>query len=321
MQHQQYLQWIMNQMDNEPLVQKQNSDLNTMTFNIRRGARSETKNNLLAKIPYIGRYLPFSKRTEHPKREWDNRKAAVITMLQQQRPTLFGLQEATWQQIVDLKKGLKDYNLFGRGRGLSWGGRGTNEYTPIFYDKTKLQKQQEDTFVLNPKFKQSGIRNWINYLWNYNKIGLLPRVCTYALFTDKQTQKQFYVFNTHLDHKFASARLQQLKAILNKIKQVVKDKTPVILMGDFNTNVTGEIKQILEQNGFVNTKTEAQEKTGPQLTQEEDWSGKGEKAKLIDHILLKNGESVQVQKYTVLKPEKGTIWSDHYPVIVDFNNK
>lgn len=273
-------------MDVNKQKESKNDSLRIMTFNIRRKGK-ESK----------------------PNREWDNRKKAVIDMLKEQKPAVLGLQEATEDQIANLETELTNYGEFGEGRGTSWGGRGTDEYSSIFYDTNKLTKEKSGTFILNPEFKQTGIMNWGNYIFGgYKNVGVLPRICTYGLFKDKAVQNQFYVFNTHLDHKFEQARLKQLQLLLQKVKEVVQDKTPVVLMGDFNANVTGEIGKLLQQNGFINTTK------NPTITQR-GWSGT--EKKIIDHILIKNDESVNVQQHIVLEPKKGIIWSDHYPVEVN----
>ncbi len=274
-------------MDSGKQTKNNNNSLQIMTFNIRRKGEE-------AKL----------------ERKWDNRKAAVITMLKDQKPAVLGLQEATEDQIADLKKALTNYDEFGEGRGRVWY-IDTNESTPIFYDKNKLDKLKNSTFSLTPGLSASKW-NPIWRLWKRYKRtpewGSLPRICTYGLFKNKQTQKQFYVFNTHLEHQLNNVRIEQLRLLLNKINQLVKDKTPVILMGDFNANITGEIGKLLQQNGFINTTK------NPTITQR-GWSGT--EKKIIDHILIKNDESVNVQQHIVLEPKKGIIWSDHYPVEVN----
>jgi len=70
-----------------------------------------------------------------PVREWENRLPAVVALLENMQPDIIGLQEAAEEQINDLANQLKSYDWFGQGRGESWGGRGADEYNPIFYNK------------------------------------------------------------------------------------------------------------------------------------------------------------------------------------------
>src|SRR5205085_168159 len=94
--------------------------------------------------------------------------------------------------------------------------------------------------------------------------GLLPRICTWAKFQDKTTNQEFLVFNTHLDHLYLTAQIHGLETILKFIESQPKS-LPLILMGDFNTEITPELQNGTLKN-FINTKMLARQIVGPEET-------------------------------------------------------
>jgi len=261
-----------------------------------------------------------------PPREWKNRLPAIVKLLENIQPDIIGLQEPIKKQIDDLTGQLENYGWFGQGRGESWGGRGKNEYNPIFYNKKNLILHKQGTFHLND-WKLS----WQSWLKQPHVIGLLPRICTWGLFEIKKTGYKFYVYNTHLDHKFTTARLNQLKIIIDIINQnndTNDNKNNIILLGDFNTDLDGTIQSLVNKEALRNTRDLAKHLEGPRETAT-GWDDKD--LQQIDHILIKNnneGPTVIVKQHVVCE-NKG--WaailksdpvinrhpSDHRPVFVD----
>ena len=261
-----------------------------------------------------------------PPHEWENRLPAIVKLLENIQPDIIGLQEPIKEQIDDLTGQLENYNWFGQGRGKSWGGRGTNEYNPIFYNKKNLILHKQGTFHLND-WKLP----WQSWLKQPHAIGLLPRICTWGFFEIKKTGHKFYVYNTHLDHKFSTARFNQLKTIINTIKQnndADDHKDNIILLGDFNTDLDGTIQSVVNKEALHDTKDLAKHSEGPRETAT-GWDDKN--LQRIDHILIKNNNEGQVAivKQHVVCENKG--WaatvkpnsviirhpSDHRPVFVD----
>ena len=263
----------------------ESSSLHLMSFNVRRkGKEAQTKNL------------------------WVNRKARVAAAIKTVRPDIMGLQEATIDQIKDLDESLKSeqYAWFGSGRGSEWFGKSENEYNPIFYNTKRVECMESGTFVLNP----AGFLNYRFFL-NPKKVGLLTRICTWGKFRDKATGQVFYVYNTHLDHKYQAARVNELAAIA---KAVRLEQSPVVLMGDFNMEITPDLLSALLKD-FKNTKEVAQNVAGPVETRT-GWQF--EELKRIDHILVSKQVPVKVTRHMVLQEQnKDLLLSDHRPVLVD----
>ncbi len=269
--------------DGRKFVEVKKEQLKIMSFNIRRKGKEKHENRL-----------------------WKNRLPLIINMLKKTKPDIIGFQEVTQEQIEDLAKSLPDnYKYFGTGRGQSWGGLGTDEATPIFYDAAKLILKKQGTFQMNKS-------PWYKWIRKHNEHGFLPRICTYGLLALKNSGKQLYIFNTHLDHEFEKARINQLKKILAKTED--NKEIPAIIMGDFNSKLVEPIKKELRKQQFVNTKEIANKIDGPAKT----FTGWGDETeKLIDHIVIKNNNGLVVKMYSIVKEENGLYPSDHRPVTVE----
>lgn len=256
-------------------------DLKIMTYNIRLDIASDGEN------------------------AWPNRKDFFTSQIQFYSPDIFGVQEATPNQVMDIALALPNYNKFGVGRE----GEGKGEACTIYYKKDRFQVQQSNTFWL------SETPNVISKGWDaaYN------RICTYALFKDVKTKKSFWVFNLHLDHIGDLAREKGVELVLSKIAVVNTKKYPVFLMGDFNsepnTKQIVEIKKVMDD-----TKEVSKEKPfGPSGTFN-DFKHNQPVTLLLDYIFISKNSRLTIQKHAVLSDSKDLRYpSDHLPVLIEIN--
>lgn len=158
---------------------------------------------------------------DDPRDHWDDRKDKMLQLLNYYEPTIFGVQEAMKHQLEFIKENKKGYNFIGAGRedGISEG-----EYNAIFYDASRLEVIEQNTFWLSPTDTK------VSKGWDAR----YTRICTYALFEDKETKKRFWVFNTHFDSIGSFARENSAVLVLNKIKGLNTNNLPLVLMGDLN---------------------------------------------------------------------------------------
>ncbi len=152
---------------------------------------------------------------------WNDRKAAMIQLLQHYKPGVIGMQEVLYGQLSYLVGNMPNYSAIGVGRE---DGKEKGEYSPILFDTTQYKLLQSETFWL------STTPNEISIGWD----AALERICTYGLFEDRQTTKQFWVFNTHFDHMGKMARKQSAELIISKINEINTNGLPVVFMGDLN---------------------------------------------------------------------------------------
>ena len=79
---------------------------------------------------------------------------------------------------------------------------------------------------------------------------VLPRICTWGKFRDKQTGFTFLFFNLHMDHIGVQARAESAKLILKKLKEF-PEKLPAILTGDCNVDQHNESYLLLDNSGIM----------------------------------------------------------------------
>ena len=236
---------------------------------------------------------------------WPNRKVFFTSQIQFYSPDIFGVQEATPNQVVDIAAALPDYNKFGIGREAE----GKGEACTIYYKKNRFKIEQSNTFWL------SETPNIVSKGWD----AACNRICTYALFKDLKTKKLFWVFNTHLDHIGNEARVKGVQLILSKIKEVNTKEYPVVFMGDFNSEPNTpqiiEIRKVMDD-----TKDVSKEKPfGPSGTFN-DFNHKEPVTLLIDYIFISKNNSFKVLKHAVLSDSKDLKYpSDHLPVYIEIN--
>lgn len=162
-----------------------------------------------------------------PPNAWPQRRPVMRECLEQAGPDLIGTQEGLYQQIKDLTHDLPQYAWIGLGR--DGGTRG--EFMAVFYRKERFEPIEYDHFWLSDTPSVIASATW----GNSNR-----RTVTWVKFLDRQTQRQFYFFNTHLDHQVQGAREKSAPLIHERI-DALRPSLPIVLTGDFNA-VAGKNK-------------------------------------------------------------------------------
>ena len=231
---------------------------------------------------------------------WSNRKDFLANQLKFYHPQIFGVQEAVKSQIDFITTELPTYKSLGVGRE----GGDQGEFSAIFYDTTKFEVLKSDTFWLSETPDQ------ISKGWDAD----YHRICTYALLKDKESEEQFYFFNTHFDHRGKEARTNSARLIIQQIKKVNVENYPVLLTGDFN--LEPETEQIQYIKSYLNDAKEATAAItlGPSGTFN-GYDFQTPVTRRIDYIF--HSEEINVETYAVLSDnENGRYASDHLPVFV-----
>jgi endonuclease/exonuclease/phosphatase family metal-dependent hydrolase len=234
---------------------------------------------------------------------WTKRKDFFVSQMQFYEPDIFGVQEATPNQVIDISTSLSQYDTVGIGRE----GVGKGESSSIYYKKEHFSIVKSNTFWL------SETPDIISKGWD----AACNRVCTYALFKDLKTSKTFWVFNTHLDHIGELARTNGLKLILSKIEELNTKNDPVIFMGDFNSEPTTD--RIIALKKIMNDCREISETKpfGPSGTFN-NFKHNIPVTLLIDYVFVSKNNKFKVSKFAVLSDSKDLKYpSDHLPVYVE----
>jgi endonuclease/exonuclease/phosphatase family metal-dependent hydrolase len=239
--------------------------------------------------------------------DWTHRKDFFTSQIQFYEPDIFGVQEATPPQVIDIATALSQYSAIGIGRE----GVGKGESSNIYFKKDRFKLLESNTFWL------SETPDKISKGWD----AAFNRVCTYGLFKDLKTKNIFWVFNTHLDHMGELAKTNGILLILSKIEELNTKNYTVLFMGDFNSQPNED--RIIALNKEMNDcRTISEEKPfGPAGTFN-GFKHNEPVTALIDYIFLSKKSKFKVRKLAVLSDSKDLRYpSDHLPVYVEISYK
>ena len=249
--------------------------------------------------------MTFNLRYSTPKdgeNSWDNRKAFVAELIQYYQPNIFGVQEALHSQMRYLDEVLKGYTYVGVGRD---DGKEKGEYAGIFYQKDQYQLLEGETFWLSEHPNEPSVG------WDAS----MERICTYAHFKEVSSGEQFWVFNTHFDHRGKEARAKSVDLILEWIQKKNTGTEAVILTGDLNLSPEEEPIKKLAKVMADSWEVSLNPPYGPTGT----FNGFDFNSPLkrrIDYIFVSR-ETVVVEKYRTIDDFKSFRYpSDHMPVLV-----
>jgi endonuclease/exonuclease/phosphatase family metal-dependent hydrolase len=236
---------------------------------------------------------------------WPYRKDKVASQILFHEAHIVGVQEALHEQMEDLQQRLPRYRYAGVGRD---DGKEKGEYSAVFYDTTRLQALQTQTFWLSETPTVAGSKSWD---------AAITRIVTWVKFRDRKTKKIFFAFNTHFDHIGQVARRESAKLVLQKIKEIAGN-TPAVITGDFNAQPADEpIRVIMDKsNPLYLTDSKEISKTahyGPGGTFN-GFKNKERGDQPIDYIFLKGNWKV-LKHATLSETWAGRFSSDHFAVL------
>ena len=230
---------------------------------------------------------------------WDNRRHATINMINDEKPTIFGLQEACSDQMDFLVEYLPEYGSIGVGRD---DGARAGEFMSIFYRKDQVELLDGGTFWLSETPEK------VSQGWD----AACRRTCTWTRMRMKATGDEFIYLNTHLDHRGEKAQEESIKLIIERVKPYIDEDLPVFLTADFN--LSPESPFIAPLREVMNDARDAADETDHRGTFN-GWNEIKEPV-IIDHIFLKNAEAYSF-KVLCDKNYGAPLISDHYPVVLE----
>lgn len=234
---------------------------------------------------------------------WRNRRDNVSGLLRFHGADIFGLQEALPNQVADVVQKFPDFGSVGVGRD---DGKSAGEHMMIFYRLSRFEKLEDGTFWLSETPEKPG------FGWDAHH----NRTVTWIRLRDKISNQQFYLFNTHFDHRGEVARRSSSNLLLSKIESINKDKLPVVVTGDFNAVKESEPIQLIIKE-LIDSRTISQTPPyGPEYT-----SGGfqvKQNSRIIDYIFVTKG--VNVLRHGILSDSFGVYYpSDHLAVLAEIS--
>ncbi|PRD53858.1 endonuclease/exonuclease/phosphatase family protein [Sphingobacterium gobiense] len=226
--------------------------------------------------------------------QWSKRKELLIKQVIENEIDILCLQEDQTNQVADIQ----------RATGLQVAGTAKR----ILYDGKRFSVRSQGRFYLSETPEKS------SHGWDAAVI----RLCNWALFNDRNTGRNFFVFNAHFDHIGVKAREKSALLMKERIDFMTNGQ-PVILTGDMNA-LPGSMP-ILTLTRFLND-SRAVSETAPEgpigtyngMNNDRAYEGR------IDYVFTSS--HFRVREYAVLQDETDGIFpSDHFPVITNVELK
>lgn len=234
---------------------------------------------------------------------WRYRKEMVHGLIRFHELDIIGTQEGFQFQLDDITEP-GDYASVGSGRD---DGKEKGEHSAILYRVSRFELLDNGDFWYSetPDMPSKG---WDATCCN--------RICSWAKFMDKETERSFFVFNSHFDHMGKLARKHSSLLLLKRIEEIAGDGT-VFATGDFNARPDEEPIQIISHSGKFNDARLVSQR--PPYGTEGTFNGFNLEASMkvrIDYIWVT--PDVTVEKYGVLNDMPyGRFPSDHFPIVAD----
>ncbi|MBP3662886.1 MAG: endonuclease/exonuclease/phosphatase family protein [Bacteroidales bacterium] len=152
---------------------------------------------------------------------WCYRQEASYAMFKEIAPDVCGMQEARPHQLYDMEAAFPKYRRIGVGRD---DGRNKGEHAAIMFNRQTIKLLDWGTYWLSetPDIPSKG--------WDAS----YPRTATWAKMRHIPSGKEFFIVNTHLDHRGQQAQRNGLALVRERIAAMNPENLPLILMGDFN---------------------------------------------------------------------------------------
>jgi len=257
-----------------------------------------------ATTPAPLKVMSFNVRTPadtDPGKRWEDRRDAMVKVIQQAHPAVIGTQELVLEQANYLAEHLPGYRWFGEGRR---GGSG-DEHMGVFYDSKVLAVEESGNFWLSDTPGVAGSISWGN---------LFPRMVTWAVFRRLDDGRRFYFMNTHLPYRDEDEprRIKGAELIATRVAALPSD-LPVVLTGDFNSEPGGGTYQAFTRV-LQDTRRQVKSPQGPRLTFH---NFTGTATAELDWVLVRGFHARSF--LTDDRRIGGVLPSDHFPLVVELD--
>lgn len=229
---------------------------------------------------------------------WEARRPLISAFLTELEPDLIGLQEAQGHQLNGMLADNPEFASIGVGRD---DGKSEGEFSAILYRKDRFTPLESGTFWLSDTPEEIASTSWGN---------TITRICTWAKFEISGTDRTFFHFNTHFDHKSQVSRERSATLILERIGSIADTGDPVVLTGDFNAGESNPAITILTE-----TLTDTFRVSNPDATDVGTFHGFTDELqpKKIDYVFTT--PDITTTSATIHRPRPdGRYLTDHEPV-------
>lgn len=256
--------------------------------------------------PLTVRAMSFNLRfaATQPPNAWPDRRPVVRQLIEQTAPDIIGTQEGIYAQLRDIATDLPVYDWIGLGR--EGGNRG--EFMAVFFRKDRFEPVAFDHFWLSDTPDRIGSITWGHKY---------QRMATWVRLRERASGREFYVWNTHLDHEVETAREKAAGLIRDRIA-ALDPTVPLLLTGDFNCAAgASRAYEILTRDaGLTDTWTMTSTRVHDGLNTFHNYEPPLRDGVRIDWILARGVPTVE--NVGIVDFHQGDQFpSDHFPVVAD----
>lgn len=242
---------------------------------------------------------------DEPREYWKDRRPLMVQCIRAIAPDVMGTQEGLYPQIKDLENDLPEFRWIGLGRD----GTSDDEFCAIFYRTKRVEPLAFGHFWLSDTPHVMGSITWGTQF---------RRMCTWARFRDRESGREFVVFNSHFDHEVQEAR-EKSAALIRARVAALDGQVPVIVLGDFNSRagVNPAYETLVRDGLLIDTWLTAAKKPELPKSGTATFNGWGDFPlgdARIDWILTRGPwrvERAEIVTFAV----KDRYPSDHFPVV------
>lgn len=246
---------------------------------------------------------------QYPVQGWPTKRLApLVALLKEYKFDIFGAQEPYLHQIEDMMRHIGDE--------YSWVGSNVtgddsdrkHHFNPIFYRRDRLELLDHNTVWLSEAIGKAGFG------------ARSSRIFTWAKFRDKRTDKVFFMFNGHYDHRGAEAKIVASYVVLDLVQRISQGM-PTFITADYNADEESDAYAVLKQSPLVKDAMLMTENTVNRkyqsLTFYEPAYNREANGRHIDHIFCTPNSVRIVEWNMIIKDYNGLYGSDHLPIFVD----
>ena len=231
---------------------------------------------------------------------WSKRAPEIAKVVRFRNFDVVGMQEVDSTQRGMLEELLPEYE---------WVLDRSTEGNPIAFRKDRLELLDNGVFWYS-RSMIPGAKDWDSKH---------PRYCNWVRLVERETRKEFFVFNTHWDNKGDTARMESARMVRNLVPRIAGESATV-LMGDLNIKPGRKPIQILKEDSLFREALEISPIVSiPEGSFTKFRTDRHSEATL-DHMFCRG--SVDILRYGILREsyfdgEKYRFPSDHHPVMIE----
>ena len=236
---------------------------------------------------------------------WESRRESCVRMIRDVRPGVIGMQEPRTVQRTYLKDNLPDYEMLETpGTGTSKGGNSV-----LLYRKSRFTKLDWGYYFLSETPDVPSV-SWEAEQWH---------TTVWAHLKEVGTDKEFWIFTTHMPAYAANKSAREKSAKLNvaKMKELAGEKATLFIVGDMNCSYAtdDDSREALTPYYQWMSAGRAIAPAGDAISFNNYGSGTATPKRNLDHIFYRNTK-MGVSFRTITSDYGVPYISDHYPILL-----